>query len=97
LSYGTIRALLIAALLACTGAGCAGAPVQEMSDARQAIRAARDAGAAQVAPTKLDEARTYLSSAEGHLERREFRAARRDAVAARRSAVEALEASGGGS
>ena len=35
---------------------CAGAPVQEMSNARQAIKAARDAGADKTAPQTLNEA-----------------------------------------
>ena len=49
--------LLLAALLAgVTLSGCAGAPLQEMSDARQAVRAAERAGAAKHAPEPLAEA-----------------------------------------
>jgi Domain of unknown function (DUF4398) len=87
-----MRAVLLGLLLGVAAAGCASAPVQEMSDARQAIRAARDAGAAQKAPAMLDEARSLLASAEAHLEKREFKEARDDAVAARRRAVEAMGA-----
>jgi hypothetical protein len=72
---------------------CAGAPVQEMSNARQAIRAARDAGAARTAPQKLNEAQALLDRAENNLQRREYREARRDAVAARDRASEALNVS----
>ena len=73
-------------------AGCASAPVQEMSDARQAIRAAQDAGAAQSAATTLSEAQIALNRAEGYLNKRYFRAARRNAEEAHRKAVEALNA-----
>lgn len=71
---------------------CAGAPVQEMSNARQAIRAARDAGAEKMAPQTLSEAEALLNRAEGNLQRRAYRDARRDAIAARGKAVEALGA-----
>lgn len=73
-------------------AGCAGAPVQEMSNARQAIRAARDAGAEKAAPQKLSEAEALLIRAEDSLERRAYRDARRNAIAARDKAAEALGA-----
>lgn len=76
----------------CALIGCAGAPVQEMSNARQAIRAARDAGAEQVAAEQLTQARALLERAEADLQSRSYREARRNAVAARGKAVEALEA-----
>ena len=72
--------------------GCAGAPVQEMSNARQAIKAARDAGADKVVPTTLSEAQVLLERAETNLQRRAYRDARRDAIAARNKATEALGA-----
>ena len=74
-------------------AACATAPVQEMSDARQAIRAAQNAGASQRAPDKLQNAQALLTSAEQSLQKRMYRAARRHAIAARNAAVEAMEAS----
>jgi hypothetical protein len=83
------------AVLAVAGlllAACAGAPVQEMSNARQAIRAARDAGAEKMAPQKLNEAELLLNRAEDSLERRAYREARRNAIAARDKAAEALVA-----
>src|SRR3954463_13078601 len=90
-----VRAKQVAsALLVALGlVACAGAPVQEMSNARQAIRAARDAGAAKAAPQTLSEAQTLLDRAEGNLQRRDYREARRDAVAARDKASEALSVS----
>ena len=82
-------AILVVAALAL--AGCAGAPVQEMSNARQAIRAARDAGAERAAPQKLNEAEALLIRAEDSLERRAYREARRNAISARysRAAIQA--------
>jgi hypothetical protein len=63
-----------------------------MSNARQAIRAARDAGAEQLAPQQLSEAQTLLEQAENSLQRRDYRGARRSAVEARGRASEALTA-----
>jgi translation elongation factor EF-Ts len=71
---------------------CAGAPVQEMSNARQAIKAARDAsGAGELStPPSLVEAEALLNRAEDSLQKRAYKAARRDAIAARGKAAEAL-------
>jgi len=77
--------LLSAAVLG----GCAGAPVQEMSNARQAIRAAEHAGAAATAPEPMGEAKELLKSAESHLRRGDYRTARDEAELSRTKAVEA--------
>jgi isocitrate/isopropylmalate dehydrogenase len=70
---------------------CAGAPVQEMSNARQAIKAARDAaGTSVAAPASLIEAEALLIRAEDSLQKRAYKEARRDAIAARGKAAEAL-------
>ena len=90
----TLRAALLAALL--TGTACVSAPVQEMSNARQAIAAAEDAGAADHAPADLAAAQTLLSRAEQRLQDKRYREARRAAVAAKMKAAAALEASGQG-
>jgi hypothetical protein len=82
-------ALLGAAWLAC---GCAGAPVQTMSDTRQTIRAAEAAGASQAAPEALAAARDELRRAEEMIRTGEYRAARREAEAARQRAADALSA-----
>ena len=63
--------------------GCIGAPVQEMSNARQAVRAAQKAGAEQHAPTVLAEAQKLLDQAKGNLQHGEYRAARDQAEQAR--------------
>jgi hypothetical protein len=83
---------LLLALALLSGAvmgGCAGAPVQEMSNARQAIRAAERAGAPTVAPELMSESKQLLKSAESYLRRGDYRAARDEAELARTKAVEA--------
>ena len=84
--------LACALLVTMTLTACAGAPVQEMSNARQAIKAAREAGAERAAPQTLSEAQTLLDRAQDRLQRRQYREARRDARAARSKAAEALDA-----
>ncbi len=81
--------LALALLFGAVLGGCAGAPVQEMSNARQAVRAAEHAGAAVAAPAILDEAKQLLKSAESHLRRGDYRTARDEAELARTKAVEA--------
>ena len=87
------RALLggYLAIALCLLAGCATAPVQEMSDARQAISAAVDAGADELAPVEIGAARRYLDQAEEQLKTRSFNSARSDALRAKEKAIEALE------
>lgn len=77
---------LLAGLFACQ----AGPPVQEMSDARQAITAAREAGADEVAAVEIQEAERHLDNAEDRLNRKDYAQARREALQAKRSALEAL-------
>jgi hypothetical protein len=93
LKFARKRALiaLTAALASAVLTGCASAPMQEMSDARQAIRAAQDAGAANTAAQPLSEAQIALNRAESQLNKRFFRAARRSAEEAHGKAVEALQ------
>ncbi len=88
---GFIRLLLLLAL--CWLAGCVSAPpVQEMSDARQAIQVAEEADAARLAPGPLNEARRFLATAEQQLRREAYGPARTNAVRAKNRAVEAFEA-----
>lgn len=77
-------------------AACVSAPVQEMSDARQAIQAAEEAGAATLAPDALRDAKRLLTSAERKLQREAYASARQDARESRRKAAEALEAARSG-
>ncbi len=73
-------------------AACGSAPVQEMSEARQAIEAARVAGAEQSAPENYQKAEALLKSAEEMLNQRHFRRARESAALARDEAIQAREA-----
>lgn len=68
-------------------------PVQEMSDARQAITIAREAGAADLAAAELAEAEEYLQNAELKLDRQQYREARSAAVEAKLRAQQALKLS----
>ncbi len=79
-------------LLACVMlAGCVTSPpVQEMSDARQAITAAEQADAAALAPAVLGEAQRFLAEAEQQLREEAYGPARANAVRAKNRAVEAL-------
>jgi hypothetical protein len=86
--------IAVAALACALLAGCATAPpVQEMSDARQAIAAAEEASADERAPDTLNDARRFLETAENLLRQEAYGAARINAVRAKNRAVQALEAS----
>lgn len=61
-----------------------------MSDARQAIAVARDAGAEDRAAEQLHAAEEYLESAERNLSERAYGDARRDALKAKLKALDAL-------
>jgi hypothetical protein len=69
--------------------GCAGAPVQEMSDARQAIAAAAADGATPATSPDLYAAQAAIARAEAHLEAQEYTRARLAAMEAKRHAAAA--------
>ncbi len=92
LGVSRVCAFLAMSAVLCAGTGCVSAPVQEMSNARQAIAAAVDAGAEEHAPADLEAARRLLDNAETSLQNKEYREARRAAEAAKSRAVAALEA-----
>ena len=74
-----------------TMAACSsGPPVQEMSDARQAIAVARQAGAEDHAAEQLRAAEAFLDSAQRKLSERAYAQARRDALQAKLKALDAL-------
>jgi len=83
-----IMAVLIGvvSLIGCSG----GPPVQEMSDARQAIAAARTAGAASGSSPELDAATAAIMRAEDHLQAGEYTRARLAAMQAKHHAAAAL-------
>lgn len=70
--------------------GCGGAPVQEMSDARQAIAAARQAGVTETSSPDLYAAQAAIVRAESHLQAQEYTRARYAALVAKRHAAAAL-------
>jgi len=85
LGYGLVAVLLLFV------AGCVTSPpVQEMSDARQAIAVAKKAGAAELAATELGEAVAYMESAQKNLSERHYAMARTDALHAKSKALDAL-------
>ncbi len=85
LRYFAILAVLLSL------AACVSAPVQEMSNARQAIAAAEEAGASRTAPQQLEQAQRLLDEAERRLNNRQFGDARRSAIAAKLEALKALQ------
>ena len=83
-----LRSAVCTALLVV--AGCQTAmPVQEMSDARQAITAAKEAGAEKYAAADLGAAIHLLKSAEEKLKSHDYSIAREDAMEAKSKAIEA--------
>jgi outer membrane murein-binding lipoprotein Lpp len=72
--------------------GCSSAPVQEMSDARQAIAAARTAGATESSSPDFYAAQAAIARAEKHLQAEEYTRARLAAMEAKRHAAAALTA-----
>ncbi|MDP9014219.1 MAG: DUF4398 domain-containing protein, partial [Pseudomonadota bacterium] len=84
-----LRLIAVFVGIACL-AGCSSAPVQEMSDARQAIAAARVAGATEGSSPDFYAAQAAIARAERHLEAREYTRARLAAMEAKRHAGAAL-------
>ncbi|MGH8282792.1 MAG: DUF4398 domain-containing protein [Gammaproteobacteria bacterium] len=83
-------AVLITALVL---AACASAPVQEISNARQAVAAAQQAGADRSAPKQMAEAQRLLRAAQAALDDGNYSASRQAALRARDEAVKALQIS----
>ena len=87
-----IRVLATIGFLLLTGCVTA-PPVQEMSDARQAINAAEQANAGRVAPESLRDARRFLAEAEQQIQEQAYGPARLNAVRAKNRAAVALRVS----
>ena len=86
---------LVISLALVIGACGTAPPVQEMSDARQAIAVAKEAGAEQIAAEHLRAAEAFLDSAQRSLSERAYAQARRDALQAKTRALDALAAARG--
>lgn len=83
------KLLTLSGIMLSVVVGCATAPTQEMSDARQAIQSAREAGADRYAPAGLQSAEGLLSQAEQSIEKGLYDSAREDAIAAKKQALSA--------
>ena len=81
---------LAAACAALVLVACAGAPVQEMSDARQAVAVAEQTLAGRPTSPDLVSARQYLQAAQAALDSGDYSVAREDARLARELALRAL-------
>ena len=91
------RLRLILALMLLAGLlGCTGMPVQEMSDARQALQVAEEVGAPQRAPEAWAEARALLEAAERALDAGDYGKARLLAEEAREAAIRARKQAAAG-
>jgi hypothetical protein len=89
-----VTSVVVTLVLGLASVGCATSPpVQEMSDARQAIAAAEEARADDFAPQTLGQARRYLLQAEEQIRLGNYGLARSDAIRARTQATTALQAS----
>lgn len=71
--------------------GCTAIPTQEMSDARQAVQAAREVGASMYAPDNLTNAENFLTEAKKSLDAGYYNDARKHAVNAKTEAIEARD------
>lgn len=86
-----VAALAVILFILSASPGCASAPVQEMSDARQAITSARDAGADEHAADDLASAERRLADARKALRAGDYEQARLDAIAAKEQAFKARD------
>lgn len=81
--------LCVAASLLLQGCATSGPPTQEMSDARQALDAARQVDAASHVPETLQDAQSLLAKAEAKLSAGAFEQAQDNALAAKAGATKA--------
>ena len=87
----TAKALFCIIALIFVFTACATAPVQEMSDARQAIQAAKSVGADENTQSNLVQAKKFLEKAEHALHVGEYKVARVNALAAKEEALQAQQ------
>ena len=86
-----IFASLVAGLSILLSACATKVPVQEMSNARQTLRAAHQVKAQHYAPELFDKAESLLKAAENELSEGEYAQARAYAVAAKQEAIRARQ------
>ena len=88
-NVSTMRSMVAAFVMALALAGCVSVPVQAMSNARQAVQAARQAGAARYAAASYAEAERWLDDASFALKADDYGRARSSALRATRAARQA--------
>ena len=81
--------LVVVSLALVNISGCTSVPVQEMSDARQAIRAAQNEGVSSQTSSEFADALRLIKLAQQKLEKREYKQARYNALEAKQKALEA--------
>ncbi|UCE89267.1 MAG: DUF4398 domain-containing protein [Pseudomonadota bacterium] len=92
LRIGLVKTLLTACVALLFIAGCAvNPPVQEMSNARQALQAAEDAQAQVYAPQPYAQAQRHLRKASNYLEAGDYMQARTHAQEAKVAATKARQ------
>lgn len=84
------RFIVLLGFLICLSGCGSGPPVQEMSDARQAIAAAAEAGATKASSPEYAAAQAAIVRAESHLQAQEYTRARLAAMQAKSHAAAAL-------
>jgi outer membrane murein-binding lipoprotein Lpp len=85
-----LRFIVVLGCVACLAGCSSGPPVQEMSDARQAIVAAQTAGATSGTSPDYAAAQAAIARAEAHLQAQEYVRARYAALQAKKHASAAL-------
>jgi Tfp pilus assembly protein PilF len=83
--------IILSMVFMLTITACATAPVQEMSDARQAIQAAKSVGVDEFSQSNLMQAKKLLKKAEHALHTGEYKQARVNALAAKEEAIQAQQ------
>ncbi|MFZ0255569.1 MAG: DUF4398 domain-containing protein [Gammaproteobacteria bacterium] len=91
--YTRLWAVLLSAMLLILVSACAGIPLQEISDARQALSAAEEVKADEYAPIHYERAETLLGRAERAMAAGDYDKARGEATFAREEAFKARERS----
>lgn len=89
----SLRSSILYAVLVITVSvsGCTSVPVQEMSDARQAIRAAQNEGVSSQTSSEFAEALQLIKFAQKKMESGEYQKARMNALSAKQKALDARQ------
>ncbi len=90
-SIGKLLLCTLCIVFVLTITACSTAPVQEMSDARQAIQAAKSVGIDEFSQSNLVQAKKLLQKAEHALHTGEYKQARVNALAAKEEAIQAQQ------